>query len=199
MTTYNPEQVLQLRRIFKAFNKWMVMMWRLGLGSIINAWPGVIGRVMVLSHIGRKTGIRRYTPLNYTVVDDKIYCTSGFGEVSDWYLNTKHYPDIEIWLPGESWAGVIEEVDDSENWLYLMREVLIASGFAAYLTGLQPKSMSDEVLRQKTQGYRLLQIQKNNPTSGPRDLSWMWLLLALTALIRKLRSKQRTIPKIQRT
>lgn len=76
-----------LRQGFKYFNRFMMLLWRLGLGSWINAWPEVGGRIMVITHIGRKTGIRRHTPVNYTIADGEVYCTAALGSISDWYRN----------------------------------------------------------------------------------------------------------------
>ena len=61
-----------LRQTFKLMNIGMIGMWRLGLGPWINAWPAVIGRIMVITPIGRKTGLRRRTPVNYAIVDGDV-------------------------------------------------------------------------------------------------------------------------------
>ena len=72
----------RLRRIFKIFNRFMLLLWRLGLGSWGNGTE-FGGSIMVIKHTGRKTGLTRYTPVNYAVVDGDIYCTAGFGSGSD--------------------------------------------------------------------------------------------------------------------
>jgi hypothetical protein len=79
MTITDPHTEERLRQGFKHFNRFMMLMWRLGLGPWVNAWPEVGGRIMVITHTGRKTGIRRRTPVNYTIADGEVYCTSGFG------------------------------------------------------------------------------------------------------------------------
>ena len=80
-----------LRRIFKSFNRFMLLLWRLGLGAWGNG-TSIGGSLMVLKHTGRKTGLIRHTPVNYTVVDGDVYCTAGFGRLSDWYLNIMAQP-----------------------------------------------------------------------------------------------------------
>ena len=77
----------RLRTGFKYFNRYMLLLWRLGLGRWISSWPSVGGRIMVLTTIGRKSGRPRRTPLNYAIVDGKVYCAAGFGSISDWYRN----------------------------------------------------------------------------------------------------------------
>ena len=141
MTKLNPELEGTLRKAFKRFNHLMILMWRLGLGRWINMWPDKGGRIMVIAHKGRKTGLRRLTPVNYAVVDGELYCTAGFGRVSDWYRNITADPHVEVWLPQGRWVGVAEDVTEDPRALELMREVLIGSGFAAELFGLHPRSM----------------------------------------------------------
>lgn len=77
----------------------MVLLWRLGLGKWINARPAVAGRIMVLNHTGRKSGLLRQTPLNYAIIDGEIYCTAGLGETTDWYRNILANPHVEVWTP----------------------------------------------------------------------------------------------------
>ena len=64
------------------------------------------GQIMVLTHTGRKSGLRRRTPVNYALVDGEVYCTAGFGQISDWYRNILANPQVEVWLPDGWWAGV---------------------------------------------------------------------------------------------
>ncbi|MBK7622453.1 MAG: hypothetical protein IPJ14_07245 [Kineosporiaceae bacterium] len=51
--------------MFRYLNRFMVMMWRLGLGRLVNVWPRGSGRMLVLGDTGRRSGLRRWTPLNY--------------------------------------------------------------------------------------------------------------------------------------
>ncbi|MCW5850365.1 MAG: nitroreductase family deazaflavin-dependent oxidoreductase [Anaerolineae bacterium] len=166
-----------LRRGFKYFNRFMVLLWRLGLGGWVNMWPDVGGRIMVIAHTGRKSGKRRLQPLNYAVVDDAIYCVAGFGRVSDWYRNVIAQPHVEVWLPDGWWAADAEDVSDSPQRLPLLRQVIIASGFAGRLAGLDAQGMSDAEFDRLTRSYRLLRLRRTLPRtglSGPGDLAWLW-------------------------
>jgi deazaflavin-dependent oxidoreductase (nitroreductase family) len=194
MTTGLAQPEDQLRQGFRYFNRFMLLMWRLGLGTWINAWPEVGGRIMVIRHTGRKTGQRRYTPVNYTVADGEIYCTAGFGSVSDWYRNILAHPEVEVWLPDGWWAGVAEEISDIDTRTPLLRQVLIDSGFAARAAGLDPVCMTNEELDRVTASYRLIHIQRTQPCTGnggPGDLAWIWplatLILLPLALLRRRR------------
>jgi len=148
------------RRRFKRFNHFMLLMWRLGFGRWVNAWPAVGGRIMVLGHIGRKSGQQRQTPVNYTQINADVYCTAGFGPGSDWYRNLLANPEVEVWLPDGRWKGRAEDVSNCDQHLPRLRQVLIASGFAAYLAGINPRTISDEQLAAACSDYRLIRIRR---------------------------------------
>ncbi len=195
MTILDPRTEETLRQAFKRFNPFMLLMWRLGLGPFINLWPPVGGRILMIAHRGRKTGARRYTPVNYALVDGEVYCTAGFGVVSDWYRNVAVNPNVEVWLPDGWWAGVVEDISDSPWRLPLLRKVLIGSGLVTYLVGINPIRLADKEFEAVTSNYRLLHIWRTEARTGrggPGDLAWVWplatMLLLLPALFRR-RSK----------
>lgn len=176
----------RLRQAFKYFNRFMLLLWRLGLGPTVNGWPTVGGRIMVLTHTGRKSGIRRRTPVNYAEIGGELYCTAGFGNISDWYRNLLVKPQVEIWLPDGWWAATASDVTDRADSLPILRQVLINSGFAARAVGIEPVHISDEHLRRLTADYRLVQIHRTAPRTGadgPGDLAWLWPLTTLLLLL----------------
>jgi len=186
MSTLSPQKEARLRQLFKQFNQLMILMWRLGLGSWVNSWPEQGGRIMVLKHRGRKTGKTRLTPVNYAEIDGDIYCTAGFGRMTDWYRNLLAQPEVEIWLPQSWWAGRAEDVSDMPDRLPRLRQVLINSGFAAPAVGVYPKDMSDETLADVTDKYRLVHIRRRQPCTGPGgpgDLAWIWPASTLLLLL----------------
>ena len=191
--SFDPQIEEKLRQGFKYLNKFMLMLWRLGLGNVLNAWPEVLGRYMVITHTGRKTGLKRQTPVNYTMIDGEVYCTAGFGKVSDWYKNMQANPDVEIWIPEGWYRGVAEDVSDAENRIELLRAVLVASGFAAPLFGLDPKQLDDEQLAKLSQSYRIVHIRRTEARTGPEgpgDLAWVWPLATLLLLPLALRRRK---------
>ena len=174
----------RLRSIFKKFNHFMVALWRLGLGSwmIGNKYWGYI---LVLKHIGRKSGLTRLTPINYATVDGDIYCTAGFGKRCDWYHNITADPEVEVWLPGERWAGVAEDVTGDPEAASILRNVITASGFAGPLFGVNPRKLTDEDFERLLESYRLIRIQRAEALTGPGgpgDLAWIWPLATFMLL-----------------
>jgi deazaflavin-dependent oxidoreductase (nitroreductase family) len=185
MTQLNAQTEAQLRQGFKYFNRFMLLMWRLGLGSWVNGWPEVGGRIMVITHTGRKSGQQRRSPVNYAIVDSELYCTAGFGKASDWYRNILANPNVEVWLPEGWWSGVAEEISTDQRRLALLRQVLIGSGAVAPAMGVDPKAMTDEALDAATKEYRLIRIRRTAPRTGPGgpgDLAWVWPAAAFILL-----------------
>ncbi|HEX9012871.1 MAG TPA: nitroreductase family deazaflavin-dependent oxidoreductase [Anaerolineaceae bacterium] len=182
------------RQGFKQFNRFMLLLWRLGLGSWVNIWPEVGGQILVLTHKGRKSGALRRTPVNYAVVDGEYYCVAGFGPFADWYRNLVANPGAEVWLPDGWWQATAEEITGSEFRLALVRAVLIGSGFASLLAGIDPHKVSDEELDRMTKDYRLVRLHLITPRTGPGgpgDLAWVWPLATLLLLALRPRRKKR--------
>jgi deazaflavin-dependent oxidoreductase (nitroreductase family) len=190
----NSEMEQNLRQMFKSFNKLMLLIWRLGLGNMLNMAPETIGRIMVLTHVGRKTGAKRQTPVNYAVLDGEIYCTAGFGATADWYRNVLKQPKVEVWLPDGWWQGVARDVSDHPRRMEIMREVLIASGFAAQAFGnIHIKTIIDADLAAVTQSYRLIHIHRSEARTGPGgpgDLAWIWPVATFILLPLALRRRR---------
>lgn len=167
----------RLRQLFKIGNRFMVLLFRLGLGGWGNG-PRT-SQVMVLVHRGRKSGLLRRTPVNYAIVDDMIYCVAAYGSRADWYRNVLADPRVEVWLPDGWYTGEAEEVSpDDPQRNARVRQVLIAGGFAAPLfAGVNPKTIDDEKLAELSAPYRLLRIYPSEARTGPGgpgDLAWVW-------------------------
>lgn len=169
---------ISARGIFRVLNRgFMVPAFRLGLGPLMG--NPITGYIMVVKTTGRRTGLTRYTPVNYALLDGLVYCIAGWGRASDWYRNLQANPEVEVILPGRTIAGVAEEVDDPEEGRRAMRRVMKNSGWAAFAAGINPFTISDDALREKTNDARLLRVR---PTSvpfvapGPADPGgWSWL------------------------
>lgn len=177
--TFEPHVADRMRRLFRAGNHAMVMMFRLGLGPWFLIWPRVTGRVLVVEHRGRTSGRRYRTPLNYAEVDGRLYVTAGFGPRTDWYRNVRHNPEVDVWLPDGWWSCRARDVSNDPDRWEILRAVLVGSGFAAYLFGVDP-AMPEDRLEATCADYRLVCLDRVAPRTGrggPGDLAWIWPLL----------------------
>ena len=136
------------------------------------------GRLLVIEHTGRRSGSRYRTPINYTVAGDDLFCVAAFGERTDWYRNLLSTPDTAVWLPDGRWEATVTDVSDRPDRVDLMRRVLIDSGFAARMFGLNPYRIGADDLAEATATYRLMRIRPIRPQAaadGPGDLAWIWI------------------------
>lgn len=175
----------KLRSAFKKMNRFMILMWRWGWGPLINACPPVTGRILVVGQTGRKSGLRRLTPLNYVEAGEDIFVMAGFGPAADWYRNVIANPKVEIWLKDGWWEAEAVDVNDSPQRLQLVRSLMVASGIVAPLMGLDPRRMSDAELVAATPEYRLVRLNRTAARTGPGgpgELSWIWPLVAFLLL-----------------
>lgn len=174
-----------MRRIFWFINKYfMVPMFLLGFGPFFgNPFTSYI---MILKTIGRKTGRLRYSPVNYAVLDGRIYCVSGFRQGSDWHRNLRLHPAIEAILPGGAIAGTASEISDMAFKTTVIRKVLQNAGFAGFFEGFNPFRISNEELARKTADMPLICIQPTGLGSGASDpggWAWVWTPVSTILLI----------------
>jgi deazaflavin-dependent oxidoreductase (nitroreductase family) len=74
--------------------------------------------VLVLNHVGRRTGRRLATPLMFTCDgDDFVVIASNGGRPwhPSWYLNLKKVPEAEVELTGRRYRVRAEEVPAGEE------------------------------------------------------------------------------------
>jgi len=173
----DPDLERKIRFGFKLFNKFMVFLWRLGMGPWFGLWPEGWGQIMVITHTGRKTGEKYKTPVNYAILEVDIYCIAGFGKIADWYRNLLTKPEAEIWLPGGWWKVIAEDVSDVNNRPEIMRAVVKASGFAGPMFGVDPKKLDDNELTRATRSYKIIRLTRVSAMTGeggPGDLALTW-------------------------
>ncbi len=87
------------RTMFRYANRYgMIPLHRAGLA----AWLGnpVTGWQCLVTTIGRRSGLRRHTPLGYLVMDGAAWVMAGYGPATLWYRNVLDDPRVELLLPG---------------------------------------------------------------------------------------------------
>jgi deazaflavin-dependent oxidoreductase (nitroreductase family) len=85
------------------------LVYALGLGR-------VFGRlVLLLTTTGRKTGLRRVTPLQYEEVDGVFYLGSARGLEADWVKNIQANPRVQIRVKERRFEGLAEVCADPER------------------------------------------------------------------------------------
>ncbi len=169
----------------------MVLLWKMGLGKLINSWPALFGSTLVISQPAGSSGSALLTPLHYFSQGEWIYCTTFIEKKTDWALNVIANPQVEIWLPDGWYAGRAEIVEEGEERAAMLSKLLAGSGAVAqYLCGIHPLGVEEEKLREATADLRLLRVSRQSPRTGadgPGSLAWLWPLLFMLCLLRRRR------------
>ena len=152
----------ELRTTFRRLNPHMIRMFRASWGALPSALPPVTGTIMLLTHVGRKSGRRMLVPVNYAVLSGDVWCTTH--EASQWLRNIRATPEVEVRLPlRRARHGVAEILPLDAEHVPQLRAVLIHSGFAAaHFAGLHPRRDSDEDLLAACREYHLLRIRRGD-------------------------------------
>jgi deazaflavin-dependent oxidoreductase (nitroreductase family) len=93
-------------RFYRLIKKPPQLAYALGLGPLIGH------RVLLLTTIGRKTGLPRTTPLQYEKIDGQYFVGSAKGVKADWYRNLVANPQVKVRVKGEKFTGTAETTTD---------------------------------------------------------------------------------------
>lgn len=131
----------------------------------MGTWAGspVTGYFLTLTTTGRHSGLARETPLNYAILDGRVYLLSGFGTHADWYRNLIADPRVTLVLPGRVLRGTAVRVLDPVEAERAALAVARNSGFALVFEGMNPLTVSDEQLRKQLAGRPVVRISTSHP------------------------------------
>lgn len=90
------------------------VLYAIGLGPLI----GKI--ILLLTTIGRKSGKRRVTPLQYEMIDDDYYVGAARGLKADWVHNIQSDPHVEVRVGSKYFRGTAELVVDPSKFADFM-------------------------------------------------------------------------------
>jgi len=76
----------------------------------------IIGRfILLLTHTGRKSGIRYVTPLQYEKIGDQYIVGAGRGARADWFRNLQADPRVHVQVGRSEFDCIAEPVTDPER------------------------------------------------------------------------------------
>lgn len=68
--------------------------------------------VLLLTTTGRKSGLKRVTPLQYEKIDNAYYIASARGSKADWYRNILANPNVEVRVKSRQFHASAEPTTD---------------------------------------------------------------------------------------
>jgi len=132
------------------------MLYAIGLGPVI----GKI--ILLLTTTGRKSGVKRVTPLQYEEIDGKYYLGSARGLQADWVRNIQANHNVEIRVKSLTFQGQAEVVTNPARFadfveVRLQRHPFVVGTIMQKAHGL-PKQPSREQLEKLAENEALVII-----------------------------------------
>lgn len=195
MTDDRAGQRRALRRFFRRLNRAVMLpVLRLDLAPLL-ANP-LTGYLAILTTTGRRSGLPRATPVNYAILDGRVYCVAGWGRTTHWFANLLQNPRVELRMPGMTLSGLAEEVTDRQEARRAIVAVARNAGIGLAFDGLNPLTASDAAILTRNGWMPVVRIRLMGIAGGPYDpggKGWLAPALALVAwLIRRVaRSRRR--------
>jgi deazaflavin-dependent oxidoreductase (nitroreductase family) len=90
-------------------NRLVKALYTLGFGPLVGRM------VLLLITTGRKTNLRRVTPLQYEEIDGAIYVASSRGQKADWFRNLVADPRVEVRVKSDRFCGICETSTDPKR------------------------------------------------------------------------------------
>jgi len=82
------------------------VLYAIGLGPLV-------GRIiLLLTTTGRKSGLKRVTPLQYEKIGEEYYVGAARGVHADWVRNIQSLPQVDIRVGAKRFHGTAEVVTD---------------------------------------------------------------------------------------
>jgi deazaflavin-dependent oxidoreductase (nitroreductase family) len=85
------------------------MAYAIGLGPLVGNF------ILLLTTTGCKSGRPRVTPLQYEVIDGRIYLGAALGQKADWVRNIQANPSVELRIKSQRFSGIARTVNDPEQ------------------------------------------------------------------------------------
>ena len=112
ITQFNWTKMKNIQKIHR-------VLYAIGLGPLI-------GRViLLLTTTGRRSGLKRVTPLQYEMIGDDCYIGAARGVKADWVRNIQINPQVEVRVGAKHFYGTAEVITDSSKFADFM-EVRLA-------------------------------------------------------------------------
>jgi deazaflavin-dependent oxidoreductase (nitroreductase family) len=174
------------RTAFRYANRYaMVPLHRAGLA----AWLGnpLTGWQLLLTTTGRKSGLRRRTPLGYLIADGAAWVMAGYGSSTLWYRNLLADPAVDVLLPARPpFAADATDILDPIVRARIIPRLVRSMALPGTMVGCLPWSVPDERIVELAAWVPLIRLTPaDGPVlvPGPDDpggLGWTWRTLVAT-------------------
>lgn len=97
VASFNWQRMKNIQKIHR-------ILYAIGLGPLVG-WI-----ILLLTTTGRKSGLKRVTPLQYEEIDGKYYLGAARGLKADWVRNIQSNPNVDVRVKNHHFSGSAEVV-----------------------------------------------------------------------------------------
>jgi deazaflavin-dependent oxidoreductase (nitroreductase family) len=151
------------------------------LGGPLGGWQCLV------TTIGRRSGLRRHTPLGYIVMDGAAWVMAGYGPRTQWYRNILEEPSVELRLPGRRpFAALADEVRDPVLRARVIPPLCRSMALPGLMIGCVPATSVDERILGCVSWVPLVRIRPADGSSlapgaeDPGGRGWIWRHVVMT-------------------
>ncbi len=164
------------------FYKFPLLLWRMGFGPFLSHPNRGGKRMLVITTLGRKSGLPRHTMVSRIDFDQKNYAVSGWSLRSDWIKNIHKNPLVTVQLGLKIYAAHARRVVDLEEFRGVARSLFKSGGdshFEDWLDTLDIANTLDDLIDKRDRicliGFDPVDME--GPTPLNADLLWVWAVL----------------------
>jgi len=159
-----------------------LFLWRLGFGPFLSH-PSRGGRkMMVVTTLGRKSGLPRHTMVSGIDYNQRNYAVSGWWLRSDWVKNFHENPLVTVQAGMRIYAAHARRVEELDEFRGVARALLESGGdshFEEWLEDLQIGHDVEDLVNNRERvhfvGFDPVEMEGPDPLSA--DLMWIWAVL----------------------
>lgn len=158
-----------------------VWLYRLGLGAPLGR-----AHIMVLTTVGRRSGLPRHTAIEFRTHGSKTYVVSAWGERPHWYQNLLAQPIVGVAQGGQRFtarATVVSDSSEAARVLYLFRKraPAIYDALLARLSSVE--TVSARTVPAITDRFVIVRLDPVSDAAGPAPVQadWRGISLGLAA------------------
>lgn len=156
-----------------------LVLWRMGLGSLLSH-PALSGnKMLVLTSWGRKSQLPRHTMLSYTIFDHKIYVASGWGAKTDWYKNIRENARVTVQVGRKVYSADAYRVEDKREYEGVANSLFQSGGDSHFQSWLEAHGIEYDLQdlidkRERVYFVGFTPSEKPGPPPLEVNLRWVW-------------------------
>jgi deazaflavin-dependent oxidoreductase (nitroreductase family) len=148
---------------------------------------GLLGHnFVVMTTIGRKSGLPRHTMTEYAWINGRVVVASGWGAQAQWVKNLEADSHLTVQTAHGTQSCTAHRIDDDDLLTTVYQRMQSSPAFAPSLHtwGIEPPSL-ENLLQHKDRAYFFMCEPTTDPAPTPleTDLTWVWGVIGISFFV----------------